>query len=249
MRHNKAPTHLLPLLHIIRGCASPLILLHGVSLLLNPLHLASSSSSQVKLGNISPPCSQIFMCLLWMLLQFVVLAMYWDGPPISSEGGAVVMEMKREHGDEEEVPLMGSDEETVHTYRAVSANQLETSSSSEMQPIRCSSEMSNPFRTFSASRGERATLTVCPEQWFSAFLCHVDWLQVGRGATANAHVLYWLYWFSSMLTHRQSFPFPVSLRGILHSMSHHILYVSIRFVCMCLVLGQRVCMMSGILLD
>uniref|UniRef100_A0A8C4DBP4 Major facilitator superfamily domain containing 8-like 2 n=1 Tax=Dicentrarchus labrax TaxID=13489 RepID=A0A8C4DBP4_DICLA len=62
----------------------------------------------------------IFMCLLWVLLQFVVLAMYWDVPPISSEGGA------------EEVPLMGSDEEPVHTYRAVNSDQLETSTSSEI---------------------------------------------------------------------------------------------------------------------
>uniref|UniRef100_A0A3B3XKY5 Major facilitator superfamily (MFS) profile domain-containing protein n=1 Tax=Poecilia mexicana TaxID=48701 RepID=A0A3B3XKY5_9TELE len=32
----------------------------------------------------------IFMCLLWTLLQFVVLAGYWDVPPISSQGGVVV---------------------------------------------------------------------------------------------------------------------------------------------------------------
>lgn len=95
------------------------------------------------------------MCLLWMLLQFVVLAMYWDVPPISSEGGAVMVEMKREEqDDEEEVPLMGSDEEPVHTYRAVSSDQLETSTSSEMQPFHSTSAVSNPFKNFSASRGE-----------------------------------------------------------------------------------------------
>ncbi|XP_018532750.1 major facilitator superfamily domain-containing protein 8 [Lates calcarifer] len=95
----------------------------------------------------------IFMCLLWMLLQFVVLAMYWDVPPISSEGGAVMVEMKREEqDDEEEVPLMGSDEEPVHTYRAVSSDQLETSTSSEMQPFHSTSAVSNPFKNFSASR-------------------------------------------------------------------------------------------------
>uniref|UniRef100_A0A3Q1JH28 Major facilitator superfamily (MFS) profile domain-containing protein n=1 Tax=Anabas testudineus TaxID=64144 RepID=A0A3Q1JH28_ANATE len=77
----------------------------------------------------------IFMCLLWVLLQFVVLAAYRDAPPVSTEGGAVMMEMKQEEGDEEEVPLMGSDEEPVHTYRAVSSNQTETSASSEMQPV------------------------------------------------------------------------------------------------------------------
>ncbi|KAK2822122.1 hypothetical protein Q5P01_022187 [Channa striata] len=94
----------------------------------------------------------IFMCLLWVLLQFVILAMYWDVPPISSEEGAVMMEMKQEEGDEEEVPLMGSDEEPVHTYRAVNSNQSETSTSSEMQQVRGASEISNPFENFSASR-------------------------------------------------------------------------------------------------
>ncbi|XP_033960144.1 major facilitator superfamily domain-containing protein 8-like [Pseudochaenichthys georgianus] len=65
----------------------------------------------------------IFMCLLWVLLQFVVLAMYWDVPPLSSEGDAVMLEIKREESDEEEVPLMGSDDEPVHTYRAVNSDQ------------------------------------------------------------------------------------------------------------------------------
>ncbi|XP_076601707.1 major facilitator superfamily domain-containing protein 8-like [Chaetodon auriga] len=95
----------------------------------------------------------IFMCLLWVLLQFVVLAMYWDVPPISSEGGAVMVEMKQEEGnEEEEVPLMGSDEEPVHTYRAVHCDQLETSSLSETQPVISVSAVSNPFKNFSVSR-------------------------------------------------------------------------------------------------
>eukprot|EP00064_Thunnus_orientalis_P003207 superscaffoldBa00000254_g3216 len=94
----------------------------------------------------------IFMCLLWVLLQFAVLAMYWDVPPISStEGGAAMMEMKQEE-DEEEMPLMGSDEEPVHTYRAVISDQSETSASSEMQPFHGASAVSNPFKNFSASR-------------------------------------------------------------------------------------------------
>lgn len=104
------------------------------------------------------------MCLLWVLLQFVVLAMYWDVPPISSEGGAVMLEMKQGEGNEEEVPLMGSDEEPAHTYRAVHSDQLETSSSSETEPVLSASAVSNPFKNFSASRGERAGLTACLEQ-------------------------------------------------------------------------------------
>uniref|UniRef100_A0A3B4Z3Y3 Major facilitator superfamily domain-containing protein 8-like n=1 Tax=Stegastes partitus TaxID=144197 RepID=A0A3B4Z3Y3_9TELE len=61
----------------------------------------------------------IFMCLLWVLLQFVVLAMYWDVPPISSEGGAaaVNLEMKQEG---EEAPLIGSDEEPYISHRLFS---------------------------------------------------------------------------------------------------------------------------------
>ncbi|XP_033507328.2 major facilitator superfamily domain-containing protein 8 [Epinephelus lanceolatus] len=94
----------------------------------------------------------IFMCLLWLLLQFVVLATYWDVPPISSEGGAVMVEMKREEDDGEKVPLMRSDEEQVHTYRAVSPDQSETSASCEMHPERGASSISNPFKSFSASR-------------------------------------------------------------------------------------------------
>ncbi|KAE8291176.1 hypothetical protein D5F01_LYC10771 [Larimichthys crocea] len=94
----------------------------------------------------------IFMCLLWVLVQFVVLAMYWDVPPICSEGGAVMVEMKQEEGDEEEVPLMGSDEEPVNTYRAVNSDQSETSTSSETQLDDGAEVVSNPFKNFSASR-------------------------------------------------------------------------------------------------
>ncbi|XP_034559774.1 uncharacterized protein mfsd8l2 [Notolabrus celidotus] len=95
----------------------------------------------------------IFMCLLWVLLQFVVLAIYWDVPPVSSEGGAVLVEMKQEEGDvEEEAPLMGSDEESAQTYRAVNSDELETSAASENQPFQGSSAGSNPFQNFSVSR-------------------------------------------------------------------------------------------------
>lgn len=95
---------------------------------------------------------QIFMCLLWMLLQFVVLAMYWDVPPVSSEGAEEVMlEMKREREAEEDegVPLMGSDEEPVNTYSAVSCSRT-----AEEQPACGSPAEPNVFRNFSISRGE-----------------------------------------------------------------------------------------------
>nr|XP_020479731.1 uncharacterized protein LOC109974069 [Monopterus albus] len=96
----------------------------------------------------------IFTCLLWVLLQVAVLAMYRDVPPISSERGAVMVEMKQDEDDDDdnddEVPLNGSSEELVHTYRA--ANQSETSTSSEMKPVHCASVISDPFKNFSASR-------------------------------------------------------------------------------------------------
>lgn len=91
------------------------------------------------------------MCLLWLLLQFIILVMYWDVPPIGSDGGAVLLEMKREEEvpPEEEVPLMGSDEENAPSYRAVS-----TSAARGERCVHGGSAASSPFRNFSASRGE-----------------------------------------------------------------------------------------------
>uniref|UniRef100_A0A3Q2QV29 Major facilitator superfamily domain containing 8-like 2 n=1 Tax=Fundulus heteroclitus TaxID=8078 RepID=A0A3Q2QV29_FUNHE len=88
----------------------------------------------------------IFMCLLWILLQFVVLAVYWDIPPTGPEGEFIALELKQEEEKEEEVPLMGSDEEAVRTYRAVDSDQSETSASSVTQTT---PEDSNPFKNFS----------------------------------------------------------------------------------------------------
>uniref|UniRef100_A0A3P9NI78 Major facilitator superfamily domain containing 8-like 2 n=1 Tax=Poecilia reticulata TaxID=8081 RepID=A0A3P9NI78_POERE len=96
---------------------------------------------------------QIFMCLLWTLLQFVVLAGYWDVPPISSQGGVVVLEMKQEK--EEEAPLMGSDEEEARTYRAVDSDQSEASPVSQR-----AHETSNPFKNFSVSNFLREEVVV-----------------------------------------------------------------------------------------
>eukprot|EP00066_Takifugu_rubripes_P009147 XP_003975842.1 PREDICTED: major facilitator superfamily domain-containing protein 8-like [Takifugu rubripes] len=95
----------------------------------------------------------IFMCLLWLLLQFIVLVMYWDVPPIGSEGGGVLLEMKREEPREEEVPLMGSDEENAPSYRAVSSSgAAEVSAGLGERCVHGGSAASSPFRNFSASR-------------------------------------------------------------------------------------------------
>ncbi|XP_056149717.1 major facilitator superfamily domain-containing protein 8 [Lampris incognitus] len=92
----------------------------------------------------------IFMCLLWILLQFVILAFYWDVPPISSmDGGVEMLEMK----EEEQVPLVEPGEDPAHTYKAVHSDQLETSASSENPPLSCRpSTGKNPFKNVSAGR-------------------------------------------------------------------------------------------------
>uniref|UniRef100_A0A674ESQ5 Major facilitator superfamily domain containing 8-like 2 n=1 Tax=Salmo trutta TaxID=8032 RepID=A0A674ESQ5_SALTR len=77
----------------------------------------------------------IFMCLMWILLQFVVLALYWDIPPISSgEEGIAVGEI------EEEVPLVRA-EETLETYGTVWDDQIETTLSSEIHPFQDPSQL------------------------------------------------------------------------------------------------------------
>lgn len=68
-----------------------------------------------------------------------------------------MMELKREN-DEEEAPLMGSDEEQVHTYRAVDSEEPGVSASTKVEPIHGSQ---NPFKNFSVSRGESEGPTVC----------------------------------------------------------------------------------------
>lgn len=94
------------------------------------------------------------MCLLWVLLQFAILGLYWDVPPVSSEEGSAMLEMKQEADDEEEGLLIGSDEEPLPTYRAVNSDQLEASTSSGTRPVRGASILST-------CRGERAGLTSC----------------------------------------------------------------------------------------
>uniref|UniRef100_A0A087XHM6 Major facilitator superfamily domain containing 8-like 2 n=1 Tax=Poecilia formosa TaxID=48698 RepID=A0A087XHM6_POEFO len=112
----------------------------------------------------------IFMCLLWTLLQFVVLAGYWDVPPISSQGGVVVLEMKQE--EEEEAPLMGSDEEEARTYRAVDSNQSETSSASQR-----AHQTSNPFKNFSVSNVEEEQSEKANEDPFIQFYLITEFLR------------------------------------------------------------------------
>ncbi|KAJ8011242.1 hypothetical protein DPEC_G00056120 [Dallia pectoralis] len=105
----------------------------------------------------------IFMCLLWILLQFVVMVQSWDIPPvIPGEGGIRVGEFS------EDELLVGS-EETLERYRTVGDDQIETDLSSDLSPIQDISEtspspppslppspppstISNSFSVFSASQ-------------------------------------------------------------------------------------------------
>ncbi|TNN54347.1 Major facilitator superfamily domain-containing protein 8 [Liparis tanakae] len=93
----------------------------------------------------------IFMCLLWVLLQFVVLAFYWDVPPISSQEGTGLVEIKPEDDEEEEVLLSGSDEEPLLTYRAVNSDRSENSNLSGVQTVHGASTASKPLESFSGS--------------------------------------------------------------------------------------------------
>ncbi|XP_061695557.1 major facilitator superfamily domain-containing protein 8 [Syngnathoides biaculeatus] len=97
----------------------------------------------------------IFMCLLWLLLQFVVLAMYWDLPAVeTTEGPVPMMDLKLEEDEEDEdEPLIGPDDGMrVHTYKAVNCNQLESSTSYEMKTLHEASSIgSKAFANFSMS--------------------------------------------------------------------------------------------------
>ncbi|XP_061784798.1 major facilitator superfamily domain-containing protein 8 [Nerophis lumbriciformis] len=93
----------------------------------------------------------IFMCVLWALQQSVVLAMYWDVAAIGATEGEVLMVDLQDEG--EDVALMGSDDEQVHTYRAVASHQPETPTPSSSETRReGSSADPEPFKNFSASK-------------------------------------------------------------------------------------------------
>ncbi|TRY95766.1 hypothetical protein DNTS_015770 [Danionella cerebrum] len=93
---------------------------------------------------------QLFMCGMWLLMQFVVMVLYWDIPPLDSfpEQHMPLAEVRRE---EEEPLVMLEDED-----RAVdNQHQTETPLSSEIPPSRPDSpsvETTDPFVNFSASR-------------------------------------------------------------------------------------------------
>lgn len=121
---------------------------------------------------------QLFMCLLWILLQLAVVFMYWDLPPLErrkaqessvsksgeEENERGIMEEEEEDNDEGK-PLMRS-HELVGSYGSVvtlnpSRNNISAASNATLNNIsphpspRPSGayESSSPFKNFSISRG------------------------------------------------------------------------------------------------
>lgn len=113
------------------------------------------------------------MCLLWLLLQFVVLAMFWDLAATEAAQGAVPMtDLKREEDEDEEdedEPLMVSDAARVPAYRAVDCGQLETSPSCEMRALHeASSPATEAFHNASVSAGKPASFQAPMRDFFLA---------------------------------------------------------------------------------
>ncbi|XP_077573518.1 major facilitator superfamily domain-containing protein 8 [Stigmatopora nigra] len=114
----------------------------------------------------------LFMCLLWILLQFAVVFMYWDLPPV--ERGKKTSNTENEHGIEEEEeegdneaddevkPLMRSHELAGSYGSLVAADSHKNhtaatpdGTSNEITPYSeapVSPEASSPFKNFSPTR-------------------------------------------------------------------------------------------------
>lgn len=108
------------------------------------------------------------MCFLWMLLQLVVLFMYWDLPPrgaLQREEQETKQEEEEEGKDEEEKPLVAQDiQESYGSIQTADILELPQHSPSlpngnldQPSPSRSTS----PFHSFSASRGGPGSLSVC----------------------------------------------------------------------------------------
>ncbi|XP_067272504.1 major facilitator superfamily domain-containing protein 8 [Pseudorasbora parva] len=106
----------------------------------------------------------LFMCLLWILLQFAVLFMYWDFTPEDDQrrrNGEVREEEQEEQEEEEEEckPLVGPNELTG-SYGTVTSVQSRVSSVANGDVICVSPPpspppediRSSPFKSFSASK-------------------------------------------------------------------------------------------------
>ncbi|KTG01952.1 hypothetical protein cypCar_00009094 [Cyprinus carpio] len=99
----------------------------------------------------------LFMCGMWVLMQFAVMVLYWDIPPLDSFPEQHML--LREVRGEEDEPLMSLEDEHMaaaeDSYGSFTPEQTETRLSSELPPSPPDSpslDTSDPFENFSASQ-------------------------------------------------------------------------------------------------
>ncbi|KAK9979774.1 hypothetical protein ABG768_013187 [Culter alburnus] len=99
----------------------------------------------------------LFMCGMWLLMQFAVMILYWDIPPLDSFPEHH-MPLREVRGEEDE-PLMSLEDEdratAVDSNGPINPEQTETQLSPEIPPSPPDSPLpdtSDPFENFSASR-------------------------------------------------------------------------------------------------
>ncbi|XP_062848905.1 major facilitator superfamily domain-containing protein 8 [Trichomycterus rosablanca] len=88
----------------------------------------------------------LFMCVMWVLLQFAVMFLYWDLPPLDENQTALCRV-----GKEDEEPLVGPEVEPgSSSYGLVASDQTETELSNDLGSSQPAQD--DPFEKFSASR-------------------------------------------------------------------------------------------------
>ncbi|XP_056321819.1 major facilitator superfamily domain-containing protein 8-like [Danio aesculapii] len=99
----------------------------------------------------------LFMCGMWLLMQFAVMGLYWDIPPLDSFAEQQ-MPLREVRGEEDE-PLMSLEDDdrtaVADSYGSLNPEQTETTLSSQIPPSPPDSpppDTSDPFENFSASR-------------------------------------------------------------------------------------------------
>ncbi|XP_048019896.1 major facilitator superfamily domain-containing protein 8 [Chanodichthys erythropterus] len=99
----------------------------------------------------------LFMCGMWLLMQFAVMILYWDIPPLDSFPEHH-MPLREVRGEEDE-PLMSLEDEdratAVDSNGPINPEQTETQLSPEIPPSPPDSPLpdtSDPFENFSASQ-------------------------------------------------------------------------------------------------
>lgn len=130
--------------------------------------------------NTFPPPLKLFMCLVWTLLQVVVVFMYWDLPPTEWEKDKETPCRKREvesseeqlgaEDNDEKQPLIqsrevvGSDSPSLRSnlpsYQATAASNETVHHIAAPPPSECQ-ESSGPFTKCGMCRGEWSTVSFC----------------------------------------------------------------------------------------